>query len=109
MGMITKIQIIILVLSLLDLTASFLYVNQFHNKYPNQDPTIIEANPILKYAIRVFGINIGMLVGGLIVFGIVLLLTLNLKVNYLYYIAGLFSMMIVYHVLNFRLLNITQL
>lgn len=105
--MISKIQVIILVLSLLDLTASFLYVNQFHNKYPEQDPTIIEANPILKYSMRTLGINIGMVVGGLIVFGILLLLVLNLKENMLYYLAGVFSMMLIYHFLNFRLLKLT--
>lgn len=103
--MISKIQIAILVLSLLDLTASFLYVNQFHKMYPNQDPTIIEANPILKFSMKAFGVSLGMLVGGLIVFGIVLLLALNVKRELLFYMAGLFSMMLVYHVLNFKLLK----
>jgi hypothetical protein len=73
--------------------------------YPKQDATIIEANPILKYSMKALGINIGMLVGGLIVFGIVLLLVLNIKRELCFYMAGLFSMMLVYHVLNFKLLK----
>lgn len=105
--MLTKIQIIILVLSLLDLSASYLYITKFHQKFPEQDPTIIEANPILKMAIREFGINVGMLVGGLLVFGIILLLVFNAKQNLRYFLAGMLTMMNVYHWLNFNLLRIT--
>lgn len=103
--MLKTIQIIILILSLVDLTCSYLYVNSFHNKYPEQDPTIIEANPILKMSMKYFGITNGMIFGGLIVFGILTLLVLSLKENGLYYLAGLFSMMLVYHFLNFQLLR----
>jgi hypothetical protein len=103
--MITKIQIIILILSLADISASFLYVNQFHNKYPEQDPTIIEANPILKFSIKQFGIKLGMIFGGIIVFGIMLLVVLNVKPNMHYYLAGVLTMMCIYHFLNFKLLR----
>lgn len=102
-----KIQIIILIMSLVDLTCSFFYVNTFHTKFPSQDPTVIEANPILKYSMKQFGIKIGMLFGGAIVFGLLLLLTFRLQEKYLYYLAGAFTMMIIYHFLNFRLLRMS--
>ena len=105
--MIKTIAIIILVLSLLDLTASYLYVNQFSKKYPTVDPTIIEANPILKYSMKHFGVQKGMIFGGIIVFAIVLLVSLSIKENGLYYMAGVFSMMLIYHTLNFKLLLTT--
>lgn len=106
--MLTKIQIIILILSLIDLTASFFYISTFHNQYPNADYTQIEANPILKISMRQFGIKIGMLVGGIIVFGILLLLVLNLKENYHYFLVGALSTMLIYHFLNFYLLRINN-
>lgn len=102
--MLKTIQIAILVLSLLDLTASYLYINQFHKMYPEHDATKLEANPILKYSMKNFGIKTGMIIGGLIVFGILLILVLSVADKYLYYFAGLFTMMLVYHVLNFKML-----
>jgi len=105
--MLTKIQIAILVLSLIDLTASFLYVNTFHTKYPQADYTQIEANPIIKMALKHLGIVKGMIFGGLIVFGIMFLLVLSMKENFHYYLAGVLSMMCIYHLLNFNLLRAT--
>lgn len=102
--MLKTIQIIILVLSLLDLTASYLYLNKFNKIYPEYDATKLEANPILKYSIKNLGIQKGMIIGGLIVFGILLLLVLSVADKYLYYFAGVFSMMLVYHALNFKML-----
>ena len=105
--MLTKIQIIIIVLSLLDLTASYFYITTFNNKFPNQDPTIIEANPILKMSIQHFGILKGMIFGGLLVFSILLLVILTLNFKFHYYLAGVLSMMLIYHTLNFNLLKVT--
>lgn len=103
--MLTKIQIIILVLSLIDLTASYFYISTFHNKFPKQDPTVIEANPILKMSIKHFGILKGIIFGGLIIFALVILLVLSMKPNFHYFLAGAFTIMILYHVLNFNLLR----
>jgi len=102
--MLRTIQIVILVLSLLDLTASYFYVNQFHKMFPKRDSSQVEANPILKYSIKSFGVKEGMIFGGILVFFIVVLLVLNITDKYLYYLAGVFTMMLVYHGLNFKLL-----
>lgn len=103
--MLTKIQIAILILSLMDLTASFFYVSTFHAKYPDKDYTMIEANPVIKMALKLFGVTKGMLFGGAIVFGIVVLLAFSAKENLQLFMAGMLTMMNAYHWLNFRLLK----
>ena len=97
----SKLQIIILLMSLADLTATYLYVSTFHNKFPTLDYTSLEANPILKAAWKQLGLNIGMIVGGLIVFTILLLVVLSTPDKWLMYLAGVFTMMLIYHLLNF--------
>ena len=99
--MITKLQIAILVMSLLDLTATYLYVSTFHTKFPKLDYTTLEANPILKMSWQKFGLNTGMIVGGLIVFAILFLITFTASEKWQIYLAGVFTMMIIYHFLNF--------
>jgi len=99
--MITKLQIIILILSVIDLGATFLYISTFHNKFPQLDYTTLEANPILRMAMKNLGLVKGMIVGGLIVFAILVLLVLTIPDKWQYYLSGVFTMMIVYHFLNF--------
>lgn len=94
------IQIIILLLSLVDLTATYFYVNTFHTKFPGLDYTSLEANPILRLSWKQFGLGLGMIIGGAIVFTLVFLLITNIKENWLYFFAGSLCMMIVYHMLN---------
>src|SRR3990167_4639625 len=104
--MITKLQIIILILSVIDLGATFLYISTFHNKFPQLDYTTLEANPILRMAMKNLGLVKGMIVGGLIVFAILVLLVLTIPDKWQYYLSGVFTMMIVYHFLNFSQLAI---
>lgn len=96
-----KLQIIILCLSVLDLAATYLYISSFHAKFPTLDYTQLEANPLIKMAMKQWGIKVGMLVGGLLVFLILTLVVLNLKSDWQFYLAGVLSMMLIYHVLNF--------
>jgi hypothetical protein len=99
--MIKTIAIIILIMSIIDLTATYFYVTTFHTKFPTLDYTTLEANPILKMSWKTFGLNVGMIVGGIVVFAILTLIVLNISDEWLYYLMGVFSMMIVYHLLNF--------
>lgn len=96
-----KLIIIILIMSLIDLGATYLYVSSFHQKFPTLDYTVLEANPILRYSWKTLGLNLGMIVGGLIVFAILTLIVLNIPEKWLYYLSGVFTMMIIYHFLNF--------
>lgn len=95
------IQILILIFSILDIGATYLYVSSFHNKFPTLDYTALEANPILRLSWRQWGLNIGTLIGGAIVFTILLLIVLNTKDNWLWFLMGVLSMMLIYHLLNF--------
>lgn len=99
--MINKLQIIILILSLFDLTATYLYASQFHAKFPQLDYTTLEANPILRMSWRKFGLKAGMIIGGIIIFSLLILIVLSIEINWQYFLAGALSMMVVYHFLNF--------
>lgn len=99
--MISKIQIIILILSLVDLTATYFYVSTFHAQFPKLNHLTLEANPILRMAMQKFGIGKGMLFGGIVVFMILLLIVFTSQRDWLLYLAGVLSMMVIYHLLNF--------
>lgn len=100
--MIKTIVIFILVLSLLDLGATYLYISKFHEMFPQLNATDLEANPILRTTMNIFGIDKGMIIGGIIVLGLLLLITWTMAEKWLYYLLGVFSMMLVYHTLNFK-------
>jgi uncharacterized integral membrane protein len=97
----TKLQILILIMSLIDLTATYFYVGTFHNKFPQLDYKTLEANPILRMAWTKFGLNWGMIIGGIIVFAILFLIIMTAPEKWHMYLAGVFTMMIIYHFLNF--------
>jgi len=99
--MISKLQIIILILSLLDLTATYLYASSFHTKFPQLDYKTLEANPIIRTSWKLFGLNLGMIIGGVIVLALLSLLVLSISDKWQYYLCGALSMMIIYHFLNF--------
>lgn len=99
--MITKLQILIMVMSLIDLGATYFYVSTFHTKFPQLDYTSLEANPILRMSWKQFGLNTGMIVGGLVVFALLSLVALTAPEKWQIYLAGVLSMMIIYHFLNF--------
>ena len=99
--MITKLQILLLAMSLIDLGATFFYVSTFHTKFPTIDYTTLEANPILRMAWKQFGLHWGMIIGGIIVFGIFALLIFTIQDKWKQFFAGALSMMIIYHILNF--------
>lgn len=98
---INKIQIIILVLSLVDLTATYFYVSTFNTKFPNLDYTSLEANPILRMSWKQFGLAKGMIFGGILVFCIMLILVLAMTEKWQYFFLGILVMMCIYHLLNF--------
>ena len=99
------IQIIILLMSLADLGLTYLYLHSYHTMYPENDYTKLEGNPILKISMQKLGLEKGMLLGAVIVFGIVILLTISMSEKMLYFFAGVFSMMNIYHYLNWVVLK----
>lgn len=96
-----KLIIVIMILSLLDLGATYLYISTFHKKFPQLDATKLEANPILRLSMTHFGIGKGMLIGGVLVFAILSLILFSMQEKWLFYLSGVFTMMLIYHFLNF--------
>lgn len=99
-----KIVIILMVMSLVDLTASYFYASTFHNMFPTKDYTQLEANPILSNSWKLWGLNKGMIIGGLAVFILLTIVAMSVPRDTKIYLTGVFTMMIIYHFLNFRLL-----
>ena len=99
--MINWIQIIVLILSVLDLTATYFYVSTFKTEFPKLDYTVLEANPILRISWKLWGLNIGMIIGGLIVISLLSLIVLSAKIEWQYFLFGALCMMLIYHFLNF--------
>lgn len=92
---------------LADLWATYHYVNEFHKKFPQSDYKTLEANPILRKSWEWFGLNIGMIIGGIIVFTLVVFIAFTLVDNWKYFFMGVFSMMLIYHLLNWiQLMNL---
>lgn len=87
-------------MSIFDLGATWYYLKSFNDKFPNVDYKTLEANPILKLAMTHFGLTKGMIIGGIIVFAILLLIVFSMTEKWLYYLTGVFSMMLIYHLLN---------
>lgn len=101
------IPIIILVMCLIDITATYNYVNTFNKKFPKLDYKSLEANPILRTSWNMFGLKVGSLIGGTIVFLLVFFIAFNLSKEWQYFFMGVFSMMIIYHILNWnQLMNL---
>ena len=94
------IPIIIMIMCLIDILATYNYVNTFNKKFPKLDYKTLEANPILRNSWNLFGLKIGTIIGGLIVFSLVVILSFTINKEFQYYFMGVFSMMLVYHLLN---------
>jgi len=82
------IPIVIMILSLVDLTATYFYVSTFHAKFPSLDYTALEANPILRMAWQKFGLPLGMILGGAIVFALLSLIALTASEKMTYFFFG---------------------
>lgn len=95
------LPILIMILSVLDLTATYLYVSTFHAKFPSLDYKTLEANPILRMAWGKFGLKAGMIFGGVIVFGLLMLIVLTAPEKWQMFFCGALTMMLIYHFLNF--------
>lgn len=99
---IALIQIIILILCLVDIMATYNYINTFHKKFPTIDYKTLEANPILRTSWKIWGLKLGSLIGGVIVFTLVLFLIFTISKEWQYFFSGVFAMMIIYHMLNWQ-------
>lgn len=100
------IKIAIIIMTLIDLTATYNYVSAFHKKFPEQNHLSLEANPILRTAWSKFGLERGTIYGGVIILGLSLLVMMIFSREGLFFYAGTLFMMIIYHGLNWQQLRL---
>ena len=103
--MITKIIAVVMILYVMDLVWSYNYMKKYRTMFPKGDWAAVEANPIIRYAIRVKGLGEGIIMGGIIVFVILAVLIRFSAAEFHWFLAGMYYMMNVFHFLNLMALG----
>ena len=99
------IEIYILGVFLLDMFLTGLYLNEYKKRFPKNDWTLSEANPILRAYIREWGLVNGMVYGSLAILIILCMIVVLVNVNMRFFIGGFYSMAVIYHFVNFQALK----
>lgn len=100
--MLKTVVIVVMIMSLLDLGATYVYISTFAHKFPELDAISLEANPILKLAMRQLGIEKGMIFGGIVVFLLLLIIITSLPEKWQFFLAGVLATTLLVHLLNFN-------
>ena len=90
---------------ILDLTLTYNYLRVYRNKFPKKDFAIIEANPLIRNMIRRYGLLDGVVYSGLIILFILSIMMVFTGVNFKFFLAGAYYMMITFHLTNLLALN----
>ncbi len=89
-------------LFLLDMYLTFKYIESYKNKFPKNDWTLAEANPIIRYFIKARGLQEGMVYAtftiGVLLLGIIVISTNN----FLWFLSGMYFMVNVHHFVNWQ-------
>ncbi len=106
--MIKIIHILVVGLFLMDMILCYRYVNAYKKMYPKSAWWLAEANPILKYLMKTFGLLDGMVYGGMIIFGILITSVSLLPDYYGVFLLGMYFMNNTYHFVNWQALKRLQ-
>ena len=90
---------------LLDLLLTYNYLKVYRKKFPKKDFAVIESNPLIRYFIRNYGLGDGMLISGSIISAIVVVIINIGNINFKFFLAGAYYMMIAFHLTNLLALN----
>lgn len=90
---------------LLDLLLTYNYLKIYKEKFPKKDYIIIESNPLIRNMVRKFGLLDGIVYSGLMIIFILLLLINFTGINFKFFLAGAYYMMIAFHLTNLLALN----
>ncbi len=99
------LDFVIVGLLLLDLFLTHSYLQLYQKRFPKNDWTVAEANPIIRYATRKLGLNQGMIVSGTIIMGIVMIVLVAIPTKYeasKWFFVGLYYSVNVHHFINNR-------
>ena len=89
----------------LDLILTYKYLKIYKQKFPKKDYIIVEANPLVSFAIRRGGLGQGIVGAGMVIFSILIILMIVLPINLKFFMAGCYYMMITFHLTNFLALR----
>lgn len=101
----TIIEIAVLIASVVDLTLTYNYLKIYRNKFPKKDFILIEANPLIRSCIRSCGLGEGIFRSGFIILPVITFVLYLLPTNWDYFLAGIFYMMLVFHLTNYLALK----
>lgn len=65
------IIVILMVLSSIDLGATYYYVKTYKNWQPSKPYNLIEQNPLLVLLWNTFGLNLGMIIGSILILSLI--------------------------------------
>jgi len=99
------IEIFVFSTFLLDMFLTGLYLNEYKKRFPKNDWTLSEANPIIRACIRKWDLVDGVVYGGIIIFFILLLIMVLSPWKIRYFLGGIYSMAVLYHWVNFQALK----
>ena len=94
------INYVLIIGLILDLILTYNYLRLYKNKFPKKDFTVIESNPLIRYCIRKFGLIDGVVYSGFIILGILILILFIGNINFKFFLAGAYYMMITFHLTN---------
>ncbi len=95
------INLFVMLGSVLDLIFTYKFLNLYKKRFPKKDYTIVETNPLIRNAIRSLGLTEGMVLSGVIIVAILMILLSVIPYQWKYFLAGVYYMMVCFHLLNF--------
>lgn len=85
----------------LDLFLTYKFLSLYKKRFPKKDYTAVETNPLIRNAIRSMGLIDGMIISGFIIIMILMVLLSVIPYHWKYFLAGVYYMMVCFHLLNF--------
>lgn len=97
--------IVLITLSVVDLAMTWKYVSEYKKWQPNKPYKLIELNPLLRYLWEKFGLNIGMIIGGVLILALVTIVARDAHWSIAVLLLIVLIFTIFNHARNFTLLH----
>ena len=107
------VKSIVLGLFMIDMFMSYSYLEKYQERFPKNDWTLAEGNFIIRFFLKKYGLDMGMMMGSVVVVCILLgsLLIID-NILYEFFLIGLYYSTNMHHVANWlalrRLMNATR-
>ena len=100
-----KPEYFVLGLFFIDMLFSYFYIKRFRERHPDKDWSVVEANPLLRYNIKTFGLEKGMIIGSIMLLTILGIILVYANNNFKFFLIGVYFMVNVQHVVNWNSLR----